>query len=134
VTYQIGDRVKIRGGLYEDDEGEILSAHTTLYDTYRVRVENPFNREVTERWFPARRLSPVAKKSDAVNRPSHYTWLPKGFEVIDMTELLNFNRGNVVKYVARAGRKDKAAEIQDLEKAFFYLKREIARMKGSVNA
>lgn len=44
---------------------------------------------------------------DAVNHPSHYAegW-SNGAEVIDITENLNFNRGNAVKYIARAGRKD----------------------------
>ena len=43
---------------------------------------------------------------------------------------MNFNRGNAVKYIWRAGEKDKAAEIQDLEKGRWYLDREIARLKA----
>lgn len=66
--------------------------------------------------------------SDPVCRPAHYTWL-RGLEVIDLTEQLNFNRGNVVKYVCRAGVKDPDTEIQDLEKARWYLDREIQRVK-----
>jgi hypothetical protein len=66
--------------------------------------------------------------TDAVNHPSHYTvgW-SNGAEVIDLTENLSFNRGNVVKYVCRAGRKGGEDELQDLKKAEFYLQREIAR-------
>lgn len=68
--------------------------------------------------------------SDAIN-PSHYTSY-KGIEVIQLTEQLNFCRGNVVKYVARAGLKGLSldAEIQDLEKAKWYLEREIARVRA----
>lgn len=66
--------------------------------------------------------------NDPVSHPSHYVGWSNGAEIIDITEHLPFNRGNVIKYVARAGRKDPATEIQDLKKALFYLQREIARI------
>jgi len=49
----------------------------------------------------------------------------KGYDVIDFIKDygLNFNRGNVIKYLARAGKKDN--ELQDLRKALDYLQREI---------
>ena len=67
--------------------------------------------------------------TDLVNHPSHYAvgW-SNGAEVIDITENLNFNRGNAVKYIARAGRKDPALEIEDLRKAQWYIEREIYRL------
>lgn len=65
---------------------------------------------------------------DPVNHPSHYTSY-KGIEVIQLTEQMNFNRGNAVKYIARAGLKSAETEIQDLEKARFYIEREIDRLK-----
>lgn len=61
-------------------------------------------------------------------QPPHYDF-PGGVMVIDLTEHLNFCRGNVVKYVARAGRKDIAAELEDLQKAQWYLQREIDRLE-----
>ena len=63
--------------------------------------------------------------SDAVNHPSHYN--TGKIEVIEVIEDqgLNFNRGNAFKYIARAGKKDSANEAQDLEKARWYLAREI---------
>ena len=64
---------------------------------------------------------------DPIN-PSHYTSY-RDIEVIQLTEQLNFNKGNVVKYTARAGLKNPDTEIQDLEKASWYLQREIARLK-----
>ena len=56
--------------------------------------------------------------------PSHYD-NKKGYDVIDISKHynLNFNRGNVVKYICRAGKKDN--ELQDLKKALDYLQREI---------
>lgn len=62
--------------------------------------------------------------SDPVNHPAHYAGFSNGAEVIDITENLSFNLGNVVKYVARAGRKSDDP-IEDLLKAQFYLRREI---------
>ncbi|MCM3521746.1 DUF3310 domain-containing protein [Curtobacterium sp. P97] len=66
---------------------------------------------------------------DVVNHPSHYTAY-QGIEVIDLTEQMNFNRGNAVKYIARAGLKDPAKEVEDLQKARWYLDREIARLSA----
>lgn len=68
---------------------------------------------------------------DDVNHPSHYTAFP-GIEVIDLTQHLNFCRGNAVKYIARAGLKDPAKELQDLEKAAWYIAKEIERVKNNV--
>ncbi len=77
-------------------------------------------------------------EEDRVNHPSHYTWLKKlcGIEVIDITRHMNFNLGNVVKYVLRSGHKseegmsDKQKRIEDLKKAVFYLNDEINRLEN----
>jgi len=61
--------------------------------------------------------------SDPVNHPDHYNWLPNGLEVIDITENLNFCMGNAVKYILRADHKGKP--IEDLQKAVWYLNREL---------
>ena len=68
-------------------------------------------------------------KNDNVNHPSHYT--DGKIEVIDFIEdkKLNFHRGNAVKYIARAGKKNTANEVEDLEKAVWYINREIERLK-----
>lgn len=42
---------------------------------------------------------------------------------------LNFHRGNAVKYISRAGKKDPTKEIEDLKKAVWYLDREINRLE-----
>lgn len=76
-------------------------------------------------------------KNDRVNHPSHYTWLKEkcGVEVIDITRHMDFDLGNVIKYVLRCGHKseqgmtDLEKEIEDLEKAEFYLKDKIKILK-----
>lgn len=64
---------------------------------------------------------------DPVNHPKHYTQYP--VEVIELAECLNYNRGNILKYVCRAGLKDPSKELEDLEKAAWYVQREIERVK-----
>ena len=68
------------------------------------------------------------KNKEAVNHPKHYQ-SKTGLEAIDVIEAfdLNFNLGNVIKYILRCGKKD--AELQELEKAKWYLEREIANRK-----
>lgn len=65
--------------------------------------------------------------ADKIN-PSHYKGFSNGAEVIDIAERLNFNRGSAVKYLARAGRKQGEATIEDLKKARWYIDREIERI------
>lgn len=74
---------------------------------------------------------------DKVQHPSHYTWLKElcGIEVIDITRHLDFDLGNAVKYILRAGRKSEEGysetdkTIEDLQKAIFYLNDEIELIK-----
>jgi hypothetical protein len=71
-------------------------------------------------------LKSLPPKSDPVNHPAHYK--AGGVETIDFIEAkdLNYRLGNVIKYVSRAGKKEKSDPIEDLKKAQFYLTREIA--------
>lgn len=65
------------------------------------------------------------KKVEAVNHPSHYN---KGIEAIDIIESweLNFSLGNAIKYILRAPHKGK--QLEDLQKASWYINREIERL------
>jgi hypothetical protein len=67
---------------------------------------------------------------DLVNSPPHYK--SGGIETIDFIEAkdLNYRLGNVIKYVSRAGRKN-TDPVQDLEKAAWYLQREITARKNA---
>jgi len=66
--------------------------------------------------------------TDMVNHPPHYTSHPSGIETIQITEHMNFCLGNAIKYILRADLKGK--KIEDLEKAVWYINREIARMQN----
>lgn len=69
--------------------------------------------------------------TDNVNHPAHYGGEDNPYEAIKVIEEwgLGFCLGNAVKYISRAGKKDPAKEIEDLEKAVWYLQREIEKLK-----
>lgn len=73
--------------------------------------------------------------SDPVNNPAHYTY--GGIETIDYIkakltpeEFIGYLKGSVIKYTSRAGKK--IDTIQDLEKAQWYMNRQIKELKGEV--
>lgn len=74
--------------------------------------------------------------SDNVNHPKHYTSDPSGIECIQITRHRNFNIGNAIKYLWRAGLKDDASldinskTIEDLCKAMFYINDEIQPLQN----
>lgn len=64
---------------------------------------------------------------DPVHRPKHYNSHPSGIECIEVTRHMNFNRGNAIKYLWRAG--EKGNEVEDLKKARWYIDDEICRLE-----
>lgn len=83
------------------------------------------------------------KNNDAINHPKHYCWLIDkcGIEVIDIVRHLDFDLGNAIKYILRAGKKpindlnnntNKAA-IQDLKKAIWYIEDKIIMLENEIN-
>lgn len=75
--------------------------------------------------------------TDMVNHPPHYTSDPSGVECIEITRHRNFNVGNAIKYLWRAGLKkdaeliDNTKTIEDLRKAIFYIEDEIKRLSAT---
>jgi hypothetical protein len=69
--------------------------------------------------------------TDKVNHPSHYN--TGKIEVIEAIEdwKLDYHCGNAVKYVARAGKKDPSKEVEDLQKAIWYLNRKVEKLKAA---
>ena len=76
------------------------------------------------------------QKADSVNHPAHYNWLKDlcGIEVIDITRHMDFNLGQVLKYILRLGHKEDnnftyyEKILSDLHKAEYYLKKEIIKI------
>lgn len=69
---------------------------------------------------------------DAIN-PDHYQSDPSGVQCIEISENWSFCLGNALKYMWRSGKKDSSKNIEDLQKAIWYIEREISRLdKGGV--
>lgn len=68
------------------------------------------------------------KHVDDVHHPPHYNKHLSGVECIQITEHMNFNLGNAIKYIWRAGLKSEDIK-KDLEKAKWYIEREIKRIE-----
>ena len=70
----------------------------------------------------------IGRRKELVNHPDHYGGKDNPYEAIKVIRAwdLSFSLGNVIKYVARAGKKDPAKRLEDLHKAAWYLQEEIA--------
>ena len=68
-------------------------------------------------------------QNDPVNHPAHYC--DGGIETIDyiLAKKMDFLLGQVCKYISRSGKKDPSKEIEDLEKARWYLDKKISTLK-----
>jgi hypothetical protein len=77
-------------------------------------------------------MSEQPQSYEYVNHPEHYGGESNPYEVIKVIEALemDFHLGNTFKYIARAGKKGTDKELQDLEKALWYLQRKIELVKN----
>jgi hypothetical protein len=102
------------------------------YRDYQEFIEkkNKVIDDVTEKF--SKTFKSIVEK-DNVDHPRHYGG-DTTYEVIKVLESwdLDFHLGNVVKYVARAGKKNKATELEDLKKARWYLERKIAKLQKDI--
>jgi len=103
-----------------------------FFSTFGLKTNDTagFQRVVNESL--ERLLDSYENNESVVEHPSHYR-SDSGFEAIDVIEAWNlgFNLGNTLKYISRAGLKNKNREIEDLEKAQWYLNREIERIRSA---
>lgn len=87
--------------------------------------------------FPSSYPDEEKTNEDRVNNPSHYAWLEEkcGIKVIDVIKNLDFCKGSAVKYLLRAGYKteegytSRQKEIEDLQKAIWYINYEINQLQ-----
>lgn len=81
------------------------------------------------------------KSNERVEHPAHYSYLKKlcGIEVIDITRHMDFDLGNAIKYILRAGHKteegydNRSKTIEDLKKAIFYINDKIKTLEDEHN-
>ncbi|MFC8099417.1 DUF3310 domain-containing protein [Streptomyces sp. NPDC057363] len=130
MKYKAGDEVRIMWGGKRGKKGRVATVNSSYTAPYPYGVTFSDSDQVCA--YNENELAiweEPTKTEDKVNHPSHYTWLPNGVEVIDLIEHLITNRGNAVKYLCRAGRKNPDTELEDLRKALWYVEREIKRVE-----
>lgn len=77
----------------------------------------------------------MENNKEQVNHPQHYGGEDNTYEAIKVIDAwdLGFSLGNTIKYISRAGKKRKDKELEDLRKAFWYLKHHIKQLEKKVN-
>lgn len=90
-------------------------------------VESDTLRDFFEMYRFIGRVEVVAEERDAIN-PDHYQSDPSGVQCIAISENWSFCLGNALKYMWRSGKKDSSKNIEDLQKAVWYIEREISRL------
>ena len=104
---------------YKAGRASVVLPHPCDRELFLVEGSNANNYKTAKK---------TSTQDDVISHPAHYT---QGIECMDYIEShrLNYARGNIIKYVTRAGLKDASKEVEDLEKARWYLDREIERVK-----
>lgn len=129
AALEIGPNPDLEIVLRDDPHWPLLA-----YQGHLDAMDDPEGAKVLE--LPSSRPPAVETRVDtaegeAVDHPAHYN--AGSIEVIDAIEDWGFgegfNRGNAIKYIARAGKKPGADELEDLEKAAWYLGRELERVR-----
>lgn len=130
-----GLKVVVRGTL--DPDGDFygtVDAASGAYNDYLHHSDVGYPVDGLAQW-ERELLAPVETANpepevvvDMVNHPPHYTHY-QGFEAIDIVEQLDYLTGTAVKYLLRAGHKDN--ELQDLDKAIFYINRRKSNILGT---
>ena len=139
TDFKVGDKVRTVGSAWPPKwlgaEGEIAGHFENGTPKFRAHGSE-YIWGITDNWGAELvQAVNVAQEetnevpADAIN-PAHYQGFSNGAQVVDITEHLSFCAGNAIKYLARAGKKDPAKHVEDLEKAAWFVQREIQRVKA----
>lgn len=123
-----------------DGNGSFNGTNSYLLEEYGYFENNPTILTINEFIYLRNKMkennniNEMVKEEDIINNPTHYGGKHNVYEAIKVIEAwdLGFRLGNTVKYISRAGKKDKNKTLQDLEKARYYLDREIMLLKGEI--
>ena len=150
--HKIGEKFEYNGVMLEVMKGDGLSdcnycymrqnryckAWVTMYCGIKTRADNQsVYYKLVEQCKPKDMEQKTEIKVDNVNHPAHYNSHPSGIECIEIARHHNFNIGNAIKYLWRAGLKsekgmeDADKQVEDLRKAIFYINDEIERIKSN---
>lgn len=117
--YFIKEMIELCGKVFEieDEESQVMGSNGVAY------CLQPWKYDLIE----------DTKQSNSVDHPKYYGGEANPLEVIKIIDYyeLDFYLGSVLKYVCRAGKKDKQKEIEDLEKAQWYITKKIEKLKDT---
>lgn len=132
VQEYLAKKVKEINEVLMEESSHYTKEEKQKYKEYQEYIEKKKKviDDVTEKF--SKTFQDLAEKRN-VDHPKHYGG-DTTYEVIKVLEAweLDFHLGNVVKYVARAGKKNKDTELQDLKKAKWYLERKIEKLQKDV--
>lgn len=128
TTSEKFEKLQIHCIKYDETTCNKCVLHDTKYSTGGICIDKTLSDSDIEYMY---RLV-FGVETDPVNHPSHYT--DGKIEVIDFIEdkKLGFCRGNAIKYISRAGKKDPTKEVEDLKKAKWYIERRIKELKEGI--
>ena len=123
---KIGNKVVALNNEQKERLYDYIRKHGKSNDGYRKLIVSIANENETPEMI-------TQTTNEMVNHPNHYGGEDNVYETIKVIEAwdLDFCLGNAVKYISRAGKKDKNKELEDLEKAAFYLERKIRNVKNA---
>lgn len=141
--FKVGDKVRFTNQTFPrwvGQEGEVVSVKddsvtyviTKAAPTDLSRTWNTVGNTITN----GEDCLTLLEEKEAVEHPAHYGG-DTTYEVIKVAEAWGLDQDaylfNVLKYIARAGKKSADTELQDNEKAYFYLGRKIKRLKEKIS-
>ncbi len=123
---KIGNKVVTLNNEQKERLYDYIRKHGKSNDGYRKLIVSIANENETPEMI-------TQTTNEMVNHPNHYGGEDNVYETIKVIEAwdLDFCLGNAIKYISRAGKKDKNKELEDLEKAAFYLERKIRNVKNA---
>jgi predicted O-methyltransferase YrrM len=126
-------RLNENGILYVDDFNSTKDPHPEIDDVVKGIDWEGFNTYNIDGAFWAQKQSKqMEENTEQVNHPQHYGGSENDYEAIKVIDAwdLGFSLGNTVKYISRAGKKNKEKELEDLKKALWYLQHHIDTLKN----
>lgn len=132
--YKKGTQITMKGDVLEVIDDILINRTTGIkVSGWKDLCTNFMTKQVIQ---PIEGEEQESEKPDNVNHPKHYTSHPSGIECIEITRHYCFAIGNAIKYLWRAGLKveegltNKQKEIEDLEKAKWYINDRINQLKN----
>ena len=131
MKYKVGDKVRIRRDLSASDDcvnrgmAKFAGTITTIKCVYNPDGVFLLDADGGE-WFWTNEMLEDADETDKTVNPDYYKF--HGYDVFDIADYfgLSFPLGNAIKYILRAGKKDKAKEVEDLRKSIVCIRKAIS--------